>query len=43
MKRLVFCVDGSWNQLSASNPTNVVITAQNVTPRVKRPSTPAKS
>lgn len=32
MKRLVFCFDGSWNRLSAPNPTNVVITAQSVTP-----------
>ena len=32
MKRLVFCFDGTWNQLSAANPTNVVITAQSVTP-----------
>jgi uncharacterized protein (DUF2235 family) len=32
MKRLVFCFDGTWNQLSAPNPTNVVITAQSLTP-----------
>lgn len=32
MKRLVFCFDGTWNRLSAPNPTNVVITAQSVTP-----------
>ena len=35
MKRLVFCFDGSWNRLSAPNPTNVVITAQSVTPLTK--------
>ena len=35
MKRLVFCFDGSWNRLSAPNPTNVVITAQSVTPVAK--------
>ena len=32
MKRLVFCFDGTWNQLSAPNPTNVVITAESLTP-----------
>lgn len=32
MKRLVFCFDGTWNKLDAPNPTNVVITAQSVTP-----------
>lgn len=32
IKRLVFCFDGSWNRLSAPNPTNVVITGQSVTP-----------
>ena len=32
MKRLVFCFDGTWNQLSAPHPTNVVIVAQSVTP-----------
>lgn len=35
MKRLVFCFDGSWNRLSAPNPTNVVITAQSVSPLAK--------
>lgn len=35
MKRLVFCFDGTWNHLSAPNPTNVVITAQSVTPVTK--------
>lgn len=35
MKRLVFCFDGSWNRLSAPNPTNVVITAQSVSPVAK--------
>ncbi len=32
MKRLVFCFDGTWNRLDAPHPTNVVITAQSVTP-----------
>ena len=32
MKRLVFCFDGSWDRLSAPNPTNVVITAESITP-----------
>lgn len=32
MKRLVFCFDGTWNRLSAPNPTNVVLTAQSITP-----------
>lgn len=32
MKRVVFCFDGTWNHLSAPNPTNVVITAQSLTP-----------
>jgi uncharacterized protein (DUF2235 family) len=32
MKRLVFCFDGTWNKLSAYYPTNVVITAQSITP-----------
>ncbi len=31
-KRLVFCFDGTWNQLSAEVPTNVAKTAQMVTP-----------
>ncbi len=35
MKRLVFCFDGTWNKLDAPNPTNVVITAQSVTPTTK--------
>ena len=35
MKRLVFCFDGSWNRLSAPNPTNVVITAESITPITK--------
>jgi uncharacterized protein (DUF2235 family)/phage tail protein X len=35
MKRLVFCFDGTWNHLSAPNPTNVVITAQSLTPVAK--------
>ncbi len=32
MKRLVFCFDGTWNQLDAPNPTNVVVTAESVLP-----------
>jgi uncharacterized protein (DUF2235 family) len=32
MKRIVFCFDGTWNRLDAPNPTNVVITAQSITP-----------
>jgi uncharacterized protein (DUF2235 family) len=32
MKRLVFCFDGTWNRLDAVNPTNVVLTAQSITP-----------
>lgn len=32
MKRLVFCFDGSWNQLDAPYPTNVVFTAESVLP-----------
>ena len=35
MKRLVFSFDGSWNRLSAPNPTNVVITAESITPITK--------
>lgn len=35
MKRLAFCFDGTWNRLDAPNPTNVVITAQSVTPIAK--------
>ena len=35
VKRLVFCFDGTWNRLSAPNPTNVVITAQSITPIAK--------
>jgi len=31
-KRLVFCFDGTWNQLSADRPTNVVQLAQMVVP-----------
>jgi uncharacterized protein (DUF2235 family) len=31
-KRLVFCFDGTWNRLDAPFPTNVVITAESVTP-----------
>jgi uncharacterized protein (DUF2235 family) len=31
-KRLVFCFDGTWNQLSADRPTNVVQLAQMVEP-----------
>lgn len=30
MKRLVFCFDGTWNKLTADNPTNVVMTAESV-------------
>src|SRR5665213_2898177 len=36
MKRLVFCFDGTWNRLNAFYPTNVVITAQSVTPVTKK-------
>ena len=36
MKRLVFCFDGTWNQLSAPHPTNVVIVAQSVTPYTEK-------
>jgi uncharacterized protein (DUF2235 family) len=32
MKRLVFCFDGTWNRLDAPCPTNVVLTAQSVSP-----------
>jgi uncharacterized protein (DUF2235 family)/phage tail protein X len=32
MKRLVFCFDGTWNRVDAPNPTNVVLTAQSVSP-----------
>lgn len=32
MKRLVFCFDGSWNQIDAPHPTNVLFTAQSVLP-----------
>jgi uncharacterized protein (DUF2235 family) len=39
MKRLVFCFDGTWNQLTAYYPTNVVITAQSITPVAKDGST----
>lgn len=28
----MFCFDGTWNRLEAPNPTNVVITAESVTP-----------
>lgn len=31
-KRLIFCFDGTWNRLSADNPTNVVQLAQMVRP-----------
>jgi uncharacterized protein (DUF2235 family) len=30
LKRLAFCFDGTWNQLDAKNPTNVVITAESL-------------
>lgn len=32
MKRLVFCFDGTWNRLDATDPTNVVLTAESVNP-----------
>jgi uncharacterized protein (DUF2235 family) len=35
MKRLVFCFDGTWDQLDAYYPTNVVLTAQSVSPVAK--------
>lgn len=33
MKRLIFCFDGTWNNLDAGNITNVGITAQSLAPR----------
>ena len=35
MKRLVFCFDGTWNQLAAAYPSNVVLIAECVRPRAK--------
>ncbi len=35
MKRLVFCFDGTWNQLAAAFPSNVVLIAESVRPRAK--------
>lgn len=35
VKRLIFCFDGTWNRLDAPHPTNVVLTAQSVTPIAK--------
>jgi uncharacterized protein (DUF2235 family) len=35
MKRLVFCFDGTWNQLAATYPSNVVLIAECVRPRAK--------
>jgi len=35
MKRLAFCFDGTWNRLDAPDPTNVVITAQSISPVAK--------
>lgn len=35
MKRLVFCFDGTWNQLAATYPSNVVLIAESVRPRAK--------
>jgi uncharacterized protein (DUF2235 family) len=35
MKRLAFCFDGTWNRLDAPAPTNVVITAQSISPIAK--------
>ncbi len=32
MKRLVVCLDGTWNRLDAPHPTNVLITAESVLP-----------
>jgi len=32
MKRLVFCFDGTWDKLGTGSPTNVVLTAQSVSP-----------
>lgn len=32
MKRLVFCFDGTWNRLDAKDQTNVVFTAESITP-----------
>lgn len=34
MKRLVFCFDGTWNRLDAQHPTNIVLTAESITPSV---------
>ncbi len=35
MKRLVFCFDGTWDRLDAYYPTNVVLTAQSISPVAK--------
>ena len=35
MKKLVFCFDGTWNQLSADVPTNVAWLAQMIRPRTR--------
>ncbi len=35
MKRLVVCLDGTWNRLDAPNPTNVVLMAQSVLDHAK--------
>ena len=32
MKRIVFCFDGTWNKLDAEHPTNVVVTAESISP-----------
>lgn len=32
MKRLIFCFDGTWNKLDAEHPTNVVVTAESISP-----------
>jgi uncharacterized protein (DUF2235 family) len=32
VKRIVLCFDGTWNQLDAQYPTNVVLTAESVLP-----------
>lgn len=32
IRRLVFCFDGTWNRLTADDPTNVVLTAEMILP-----------
>jgi uncharacterized protein (DUF2235 family) len=37
MKRIAFCFDGTWDQISSKwpHPTNVVLAAQSITPQAK--------